>query len=98
MFDGIAPQLTAMKARPARLLAAWTALAATSFPVPVSPVMSTVDRRGPARLTMRATRSIAMLEPISMDRHDGIGAESSANSFHSVLDKGFLPFCVVAKY
>ena len=44
--EGIAAQLTLTKARAARFDRLWIARAMSSFPVPVSPVMSTVESIG----------------------------------------------------
>ena len=52
---GRALQLTLMNGLSARLLVEWTARAISSFPVPVSPVMSTVASVGATRRTSSST-------------------------------------------
>ena len=62
-------QFTATTGRCLRGLARWMALATTSLPVPVSPVISTVARRAPTRRMIATVRSMAGLEPIRSLRH-----------------------------
>ena len=62
-FSGSALQLTATMGCAARGLAICMARAAISLPVPVSPVISTVQRRGPTRRMMRSISSMARLSP-----------------------------------
>ena len=60
-----AAQLSATNGRSARALPAWIARAASSFPVPVSPVMRTVPAAGAARRISSFTCCIAGLVPTS---------------------------------
>ena len=60
----MAPQLTQMKGPSRRGLSAWMALASTSLPVPVSPVMSTEKSvcamRVPVRFSSSSLGSLPM--------------------------------------
>ena len=57
--SGIAPEFTATKRWSWRGLMRWIARATASLPVPLSPVSSTVDRCGAARIANSITRRIA---------------------------------------
>ena len=61
----MAAALTAMKGPSARGLAAWSARATSSFPVPDSPVISTGTLRGPTFPTVLKISSSEGLEPTS---------------------------------
>ena len=61
----MAAQLTGTNGRSPRLLFAWMALATSSLPVPLSPVMSTVASVG-ATLTMRPSTSRTACERPTM--------------------------------
>ena len=61
---GRALQLTLMNGLSARLLVEWTARAISSFPVPVSPVMSTEASVGATRRTSSSTAQSAGLLPM----------------------------------
>ncbi len=56
---GTAPQLTVMKGPPARAESRWIAAATSSFPVPLSPSISTGESAGATRTIMPFTASIA---------------------------------------
>ena len=61
---GIAPQSTGTNGPDARGLMRWIARATTSFPEPVSPVISTVKSVGATRRISVRTRCISALDPI----------------------------------
>ena len=67
---GMAAQLTVTNARADRRLAACTAAAASSLPVPLSPVRSTRASVGATRATSARTCSIAALAPTSAERRE----------------------------
>ena len=60
---GIEPVLTGTNGLSARVEAAWMALAISSLPVPLSPVISTVERDGATCVTRSSTASIFSLLP-----------------------------------
>ncbi len=66
--EGILEQLTTTKGFWARGLASWIALATSSFPVPLSPVIRTVERAGATCSTRRNTFSIFSDRPINPSR------------------------------
>ena len=76
-FSGSALQFTATILMWPRGLAVWIALATTSLPVPVSPLIRTVQRFGPTRRTVSATVSMARLSPISEARQASAGSTAA---------------------
>ena len=62
-FSGMAPQLTATKGASRRGERAWMARATSSLPVPLSPVMSTVELVGATERTRSKTRDHGRGDP-----------------------------------
>ena len=62
--SGIAAQLIATNGRSARRLLLWIARATSSLPVPLSPVISTVESLGATRPMRRKSARITGLSPI----------------------------------
>jgi hypothetical protein len=73
-FSGTAAQFTAMKGLSARALALWMAWANSSFPVPLSPVISTVKSVRAKRCPASRARRKAALSPCrSAKRQRAVG-------------------------
>ncbi len=79
---GIAPQLTPIKGRAARLERRWIARATSSLPVPVSPKMSTVESASATLSTAASTLRNGSEEPTISSNIDDrpISARSAAFS------------------
>ena len=69
---GIAAQFTLMKARADRGDRLWIARATSSFPVPVSPVISTVESVGATLDTCASTRSDRRRDADDFLEHRGL--------------------------
>ena len=82
MLSGMAGQLTATKGLPDLLLRLWIIRAASSFPVPVSPVMSTV-------MSVRATSFIVSMN--SFIRGDSPTKKVSCSFWLILLSRSLIP-------
>ncbi len=79
--SGIAPQLTAMSGRRRRALRSWIARANNSFPVPLSPEMSTAASVGATSSTCFITRCSGRLVPTISPKFCVLRISSSRYSF-----------------
>ena len=68
MSLGMAPQLMARKRSLRRGLARWRALATSSLPVPLSPMMSTLERVGATSFICSKSRSMGAERPMMLSK------------------------------